>query len=58
MKVSELIEKLQKLPPELEVIVNGYEGAFDDVVDINIIHVDKNVNKNWWDGRHKQNNKR
>jgi hypothetical protein len=29
MKVSELIEKLQKFDPELEVYVDGYEGGYD-----------------------------
>jgi len=29
MKVKELIEKLQAFDPELEVYVDGYEGAYD-----------------------------
>ena len=29
MKVKELIEKLQKFDPELEVYVDGYEGGYD-----------------------------
>jgi len=56
MKVSELIKNLQKLPQELEVIVNGYENGFDDVIEIELKHIDKNINTNWWDGRHEQNN--
>ena len=32
MKVCELVEKLRKFDPYLEVIVDGYEGGFTEAV--------------------------
>lgn len=32
MTVQELIEKLQSHPPEMLVVVDGYEGGFEDPV--------------------------
>jgi len=31
MNVQQLIEELQKHPPEMRVIVNGYEGGYEDL---------------------------
>lgn len=31
MTVSELIEALKKHPPDMRVIINGYEGGYEDV---------------------------
>ena len=30
MNVQQLIEELQKYPPKMRVIVNGYEGGYSD----------------------------
>jgi hypothetical protein len=30
MNVQQLIEELQKYPPEMRVIVKGYEGGYSD----------------------------
>jgi hypothetical protein len=34
MIVHELIEKLSKYPPELRVMVNGYESGFCDLEEV------------------------
>ena len=53
MTVYELIEKLQKLEPTLEVYVNGYEGGYDDVEKIEHIEVCKNFYYDeWYYGNH------
>ncbi len=30
MTVAELIQKLQKFPPDMRVLTDGYEGGYDD----------------------------
>ena len=54
MTVRELIELLAAYPPELRVVVNGYEGGFDDVarerISVNRIELDRG--EHWWEGRH------
>ena len=31
MQIKKLIEILQKYPPEIQVMVDGYEGGFDEI---------------------------
>jgi hypothetical protein len=54
MKVKELIAHLSNLDPELSVYVSGYEGGYDDLVDIQEIHVMRDLNTAdfWWEGAH------
>ncbi len=54
MNVQQLIEELQKYPPDLRVIRKGYESGFDDVSiakPMEII-VDYNGAHSWWNGKH------
>jgi hypothetical protein len=44
MKVKELIEILQKLDPELLVVVRGYEGGVDEVNNIYLCNVELDSN--------------
>lgn len=56
MKISELIEKLSSLDPNLEIFVEGYEGGCDDISDSFVIEtVLKNVNTKWYYGPHEIN---
>jgi hypothetical protein len=52
VKVKELIEKLQKLGPELEVMRHGYEGGAENVTSLNIEQVALDVNEEWYYGKH------
>lgn len=52
MKVKELIQQLQELDQESIVVVRGYEGGVDDVVDVTPVQVQLNVNSSWWLGKH------
>ncbi|MBW9333858.1 hypothetical protein FEE59_10105 [Herbaspirillum sp. RU 5E] len=44
MNVSELIELLKQFDPQQRVLIDGYEGGFDDVTDVSVqcILVDAN----------------
>jgi hypothetical protein len=52
MKVSELIEKLQALDPDLRVVVDGYEGGVKDASYVTVEEIALNVNEEWYYGEH------
>ena len=54
MTVEQLIELLATYPPELRVVVNGYEEGFDDVAPdrVSITRIALDVGKHRWEGRH------
>ena len=52
MKVKELIEKLQKLNPEIDCLVHGYKDGYNDVHYLNEINIERNVNTAWYLGKH------
>ena len=55
MTVSELAQLLAAYPPDLRVVVNGYEEGYDDIeaclVSVREIRLD--AGKKWWEGRHR-----
>ena len=55
MTVSELAQLLEAYPPDLRVVVNGYEEGYDDIearlVSVREIRLD--AGKKWWEGRHR-----
>jgi hypothetical protein len=52
MKVKELIERLTLEDPQKRVVVQGYEGGYDEVDSIHLVPIVKNKHKQdkWWDG--------
>jgi hypothetical protein len=55
MTVEELIIELQKLDPTLEVYLNGYEGGYDDLREIEPIHICRDFYiKEWYYGNHEK----
>ena len=54
MTVEQLIELLATYPPDLRVVVNGYEDGFDDVAPdrVSITRIALDVGKHPWEGRH------
>lgn len=53
MKIKELIEQLEKLDPELEVFIRGYEGGVDELNKISDVKdIVLNVNNEWYYGKH------
>jgi len=52
MTITELIEVLRKYPPELQVVVKGYEDGFNDIDTIKQVSIILNANEEWWYGSH------
>lgn len=52
MKISELISILNKLSPELDVVVNGREGGVDDCSRVETVLIKRDVNTSWYFGAH------
>jgi hypothetical protein len=52
MTVAELIEKLQKLPPDAPLYVSGYEGGVDDLNFVTHVFVKLNFNPEHYYGAH------
>ena len=52
MNVDQLIKRLQMFPPDLRVVVSGYEGGYDDVDHLEKIKLALNVNDEWYYGKH------
>jgi hypothetical protein len=54
MNVQQLIEELQKHPPEMRVIVSGYEGGYNDLDSPKQTSIRLNVHEPdlWYYGRH------
>lgn len=52
MKVNELIALLSQMPGDADVVVKGYEEGVDDVVDVKLVQILRDVHKEWYYGRH------
>lgn len=52
MTARELIEILQKYPPDERVITRGYEGGYEDVEEVKELEIVLDVNKESWMGPH------
>jgi hypothetical protein len=52
MKVNELLALLSQMPANADVVVKGYEEGVDDVVDIALIQIRRDVHKEWYYGKH------
>ena len=52
MKVKDLLALLTEMPPDVDVIVKGYEGGADDVINVKLVQIKKNVHAQWYYGRH------
>ena len=54
MTVSELIHLLKQFPPDLRVVVNGYEEVYDDLspVQHSVADIALNIGKHRWEGMH------
>jgi hypothetical protein len=53
--VKELINRLQQINnQEMKVVVDGYEGGFDDIKEPKFIIVYKRIDNEWYDGKYEQ----
>ncbi len=52
MRVHELIALLSKMPADADVVVKGYEEGVDDVIDVKLVQIRRDVYKQWYYGKH------
>ena len=52
MNASELIRKLNDLPPETQIVVRGYENGYNDITMLMNRKITINKERNWWDGEY------
>ena len=52
MTTSELIEELKEYPPNMRVIISGYEGGFNDIKSLCEQEIALDVNPEWFYGDH------
>ena len=56
MTVQQLIDLLGNHPPDMRVVVNGYEGGYDDLSPRQIaqIKIALNAGSSEWEGKHEE----
>ena len=56
MTVSELTQLLATYPPDMRVVVNGYEEGYDDLEQhlISVKEIRLDAGNKWWEGRHRE----
>lgn len=52
MTVAELIAKLQEMPQDARVVVDGYEGGYEDLSDVSTVDIVLNRYEGFPLGRH------
>lgn len=52
MTASELINELQKLPPDTKVVVRGYEDGYNDILQLKQVKIKRRANSSWYDGEY------
>ena len=52
MKVKDLLDLLSQMPADVDVVVKGYEGGADDVINVKLVKIKKDVYTEWYYGRH------
>ena len=56
MTVSELTQLLATYPPDMRVVVNGYEEGYDDLEAhlVSVREICLDAGNKWWEGRHRE----
>lgn len=52
MNVNQLIKRLQMYPPDLRVVVRGYEAGYNDVDTFENIKIVLDYHSAWYYGKH------
>jgi hypothetical protein len=52
MNVDQLIKRLQMYPPDLRVVVRGYEGGYNDVDTFENLKLVLDYHSAWYYGKH------
>ena len=50
MTVKELIKHLETLPPDIKVVIRGYENGYNDIIEIRPIKIKVKPDSKWYDG--------
>lgn len=56
MKTKQLLELLSQMPADVDVVVKGYEGGVDDVINVKLVKIKKDVHDEWYYGKHEIDN--
>ena len=48
--VAELIKALQQFPPDMPVVVSGYEGGYENMLTPKIEKLEQNPENPYWEG--------
>jgi hypothetical protein len=54
MIISELIEKLKKLPPDMRIVIAGYESGFNDIQELKSLVINLDKKDEWYYGAHEE----
>ncbi|MEX8546116.1 MAG: hypothetical protein V5804_00825 [Mucilaginibacter sp.] len=52
MTAEELITLLQALPPEIKIVVRGYEDGYNDIQQLKALKLKKEPNTEWYYGEY------
>jgi len=52
MKVKDLLALLSEMPAAADVVLKGYEGGVDDVLNVKLVKIKKDVHAEWYYGKH------
>jgi len=52
MKVIDLLTLLSEMPADADVVLKGYEGGVDDVLNVKLVKIKKDVHAEWYYGNH------
>ena len=52
MTAAELIQQLQILPPEIKIVVRGYEDGYNDILKLRVLKIKPNEKSHWYDGEY------
>lgn len=52
MKVIDLLTLLSEMPADADVVLKGYEGGVDDVLNVKLVKIKKDINADWYYGKH------
>jgi hypothetical protein len=53
MTNQELKNILETLPDNALVVTDGYETGFEPIKEVQLIKVEENKSREWWDGKYK-----
>jgi hypothetical protein len=52
MKVKDLLTLLSEMPADSDVVAKGYESGVDDIINIQLVKLSRDVHDEWYYGRH------